>query len=117
VSDRRPPDEATLWDPGLQPERTSLSWLRTGLGMVGVSLLLLRESARVSGWLMALPLATAVIAASLTYARHGVHLRRVRDLRDGASVVGAAWIVATTAMVLALALLGLVISVVQAGRP
>jgi len=49
-----------VWDAGLQPERTALSWRRTGLTLVGGSLLLARVLAEVS-----LPLALTVGAAGV----------------------------------------------------
>lgn len=49
-----------VWNAGLQPERTALSWRRTGLALLGGSLLLARVLAEVS-----VPLALTVGALGL----------------------------------------------------
>jgi uncharacterized membrane protein YidH (DUF202 family) len=101
--------DEVLWDDGLQPERTSLAWLRTGLGMVGVSLLLVREATRVSEWMIVGCLLAAIAAATFTWTRPA-HVRRTQNLRHGRPVGSLAGVVAATAMVLALAGLGLTVA-------
>ncbi|WP_144790101.1 DUF202 domain-containing protein [Kocuria palustris] len=62
-------------DPGLQPERTSLSWARTLLSLVAASALLLRWLPQ-HGWAIALPLAAAAVLALAIWLRQGRRYRR-----------------------------------------
>jgi putative membrane protein len=70
-----------VWDAGLQPERTALSWRRTGLAMLGGSLLLARALAEVSVPLAltvgALGIATAVATLIALERRYRSHHRRL----------------------------------------
>lgn len=57
-----------LPDDGLQPERTTLSWHRTSLGVLGNSaLLLLRDVDNYAGPLRLLPAGLAAVLAVATY--------------------------------------------------
>ena len=104
-----------MWDNGLQPERTSLAWLRTGLGMVGLSLLLVREATRVSEWMIVGCLVAAITAATFTFTQPA-HVRRTQNLSNGRPVASLAGVVAATAMVLVLACLGLAVAIASMVR-
>ena len=45
------PEPQGSWDPGLQPERTSLAWRRTCLALTGVGLLVARVFLAGESWL------------------------------------------------------------------
>jgi uncharacterized membrane protein YidH (DUF202 family) len=66
-------------DEGLQPERTSLAWSRTSIGVLGNgALLLLRDIHGHAGPLRLIPAGMAIVVAVLTYV---VGVRRQRLLR------------------------------------
>lgn len=97
-----------MWDEGLQPERTALSWLRTSLGMFVVSLLLARFAAAVSLWLTVVALTAAMASGVIAVVSHTANERRVRALRQGGTLVSVLWPLVVTATVTALALFALV---------
>jgi len=68
-----------VWDPGLQPERTSLAWQRTALALLGVGLLLPRLAWSVLNAWSLLP-AGLVVAAAVTVliASHRRYWSRLR---------------------------------------
>lgn len=71
------------WDVGLQPERTSLAWVRTGLALVVVSLLLGRLATGSGVAALAVSFAGLVLAAtSVALAARG-HDRRTAALHGG----------------------------------
>lgn len=65
-------------DPGLQPERTSLAWLRTLLGYGALLALALRHSGYQSGALFWLSLVILVLVSALIYVF--VHKRNLMDI-------------------------------------
>lgn len=94
MSDRH---ERGPWDPGLQNERTALSWLRTALAFVAGSVLLTRliahehTGAAIAHLAVTLPLALAVVW--LSWYRH---LRSDRRLRTRAPLPGGVLVLATS---------------------
>ncbi|RBP63644.1 uncharacterized protein DUF202 [Brevibacterium sanguinis] len=69
-------------DPGLQPERTTQSWLRTSLTLIVVSLLFIRwihifHASAIAIFVLCLALAIAAIALQVRRYRLGVHSIRV----------------------------------------
>lgn len=69
-------------DPGLQPERTTQSWLRTSLTLIVVSLLFIRwihifHASAIAIFVLCLALAMAAIALQVRRYRLGVHSIRV----------------------------------------
>ena len=61
-----PPVTAAGMDRGLQPERTTLSWSRTGLALVTVSAVFLRWLPHYGPAMLLLPLLTLVCAIVIT---------------------------------------------------
>lgn len=102
----------TVWDAGLQPERTALAWQRTGLALVGLGLIIPRVAWTVldawsllpSGVVLAAAIAVLVAAGRRYRAAHRILTEGAGHLHGG----GLALLVALTALalgVLAFALL------------
>ncbi len=53
-----------VWDPGLQPERTGLAWVRLGLGMMAISFAVLRVAWGQLGW-WSVPAALAALLSGV----------------------------------------------------
>lgn len=66
------PPPASLWDPGLQPERTSLAWRRVGISLFGLSLAVPNLAWKVMGvWSVLLTvLVVGVALAIMVSGRH-----------------------------------------------
>lgn len=73
-----------IWDPGLQPERTSLAWQRVNLAGLGASLVSARLVVEVSP---AIGYTLAALSASVAGVVTFVHSRRLKDIL-GALFVG-----------------------------
>jgi uncharacterized membrane protein YidH (DUF202 family) len=106
---------STVWDPGLQPERTALAWRRTAIALAVGSIAALRILPELAGAigtvLGVLGLAGAVALAIAAEARYRtVHARLVRS-----AAAGSAPRVGGGALLAAIAAGTLVIAVVAAG--
>jgi len=94
----------TLFDPGLQPERTALAWRRTVLALIVAALVALRLLPGVLGLLPWLPIAAvglvAVVAIAVTGLRRAdaVTSSLSRD-RDRAVLPGGALLAALALLV------------------
>ena len=109
----------TLFDPGLQPERTELAWRRTALALGAGSLVALRLLPVAFGhpaWAF-LGVAGLAIAAALWLAARRRY-RAVNDVlcRDGdrGMLPGATMIASLAAVVLALGIVSLAVVIVTA---
>lgn len=98
-------------DPGLQPERTSLAWNRTMVALVVAGVLFLRWVPG-HGWfplvLTALTVVAAVAIAAGQARRYHLGARGIRTGRIDADLMAVAW---TTAAVVLLAVLALLVVV------
>jgi len=83
--------ERPLFDPGLQPERTSLAWRRTGLALTVASLLSVRVLPVVLGPWATVPAVLGLVAALtvlvLAHRRQRV-LQHALARQDGGGVLG-----------------------------
>lgn len=66
-------DDARVWDPGLQPERTSLAWRRLAMAMLGLALAAPRLVWPIFGGWAGVP--TVVVAAGAVALLIGTHRR------------------------------------------
>lgn len=88
----------TLFDPGLQPERTALAWRRTGLALLAGSLVaarILPES--LGAWAVTIGLAGVAGSAALLYAihrRYRRHHERLTNAGDRSPIAGGRLIAA-----------------------
>lgn len=73
-------DAEKLWSGGLQPERTALAWVRTGLALVVVSLLVGRLVGSSGPTALVVTGLGLVAAWSVVAAQEGRHRRRTRQL-------------------------------------
>jgi uncharacterized membrane protein YidH (DUF202 family) len=99
------PDEPL--DPGMQAERTYLSWQRTGLVVGGVGALLLHTAIDGHPPLVAPGLLTLLIAAALTARARRRYRVTITTVRLGRSPADRRVIAATAALATALCLVGL----------
>jgi len=98
-----------LWDPGAQPERTSLAWTRTTLALISTGLLGVRAAPTTSGAVLA---AAAVCAAVAVLSRRNQHRHdaRPRLLTAGAPVVDPQSILLATASTVAIGMIDLLLT-------
>lgn len=101
---------ATLFDPGLQPERTDLAWRRTVLAVAVGALVSLRLLPPVLGaWSLAVGLVGLLLAgASWVLARRRARLVRAALLHTSASLPGAGLLLIHATITASAAILALV---------
>jgi uncharacterized membrane protein YidH (DUF202 family) len=102
-----------VWDPGLQPERTSLAWQRTALALLGVGLLVPRVAwATLGAW--SLVPSGLVVAAAVAVLAAGFRRYRAahRALTTGGTLHDGrlALLVTLTALVIGALALGLLVA-------
>jgi uncharacterized membrane protein YidH (DUF202 family) len=96
--------------PGVQNERTSLAWVRTGLGLAGCALLAGRLAVvRDQGWAVGAALAAALLAVGVLGWSHDRYRRAARRLGRRAPVDFAIPALVLTIAVAAVGLLGLLL--------
>jgi uncharacterized membrane protein YidH (DUF202 family) len=91
----RQEDEAGLFDPGLQPERTALAWRRTSLAIAAAAVVAARIMPELLGTWALIPAGIGVLAAMtllvLAHRRHTALLHALaRSAADRAPRPGAA---------------------------
>ncbi|MCP1388070.1 DUF202 domain-containing protein [Corynebacterium sp. TA-R-1] len=89
-------------DPGLQPERTSMSWSRTAISMLVVSLILLRWADVYGVGVLALIAGLVASSAFVVLSNRADYLREVRGIRDERVAPALARVTVLSAAVLAL---------------
>lgn len=96
-------------DRGLQPERTTLSWSRTGLALVTVSAVFLRWLPHYGPGMLLLPLLTLVCAVVITMTHNRRTHRAVAGIRAEpvVDVVHPASLLAMVAVLIALGAAGI----------
>lgn len=102
-----PPSPTHHGDPGLQPERTILSWGRTMLSITVVGAVFLRWLPHYGGWMVALAVAAAVVALSIYVTQRVRYRRQAGGIREEALQADVVAIIGTTAAVAALGVLGI----------
>ena len=103
------PAAPTHQDPGLQPERTVLSWGRTAMALFVAALLFLRWLPYYGLWILTLIGVAGAIATGIYATQRSRYLARARGItaeRFHPDVAAVAW---TSGSVLLLGILGLVI--------
>lgn len=104
-----------VFDPGLQPERTALAWRRTGLALLGGSLVAARILPETLGaWAVIPGLIGVAAAASLLFAIHRRYRRHHESLiRDGdrSPIAGGRLIAATALFLVAAAVVSIVVTI------
>jgi hypothetical protein len=106
---RRPRVTAAGLDGGLQPERTTLSWGRTGLALVTVSAVFLRWLPHYGPAMLLLPLLTLVCAIAITVTHNRRTHRAVAGIRaeHHVEVVQPSALLALVTVLLVLGLAGI----------
>jgi putative membrane protein len=107
----------SLFDPGLQPERTALAWRRTALALTTAAIVAVRMLPELLGTWAILPagagLAGAVAVLFLAHRRHlTVHLILVRSDSDRVPLPGGA-LPLSTALLVSIGGVAALIAVIQ----
>lgn len=100
-------------DPGLQPERTTLSWSRTLLALITVSALCLRWTPQFGLVTLWVPGLAVVAALAIGTTQRERTVRSVRGIQDEQSVVN--WAPKAALVVVMLALAGICLALVLLG--
>jgi putative membrane protein len=101
-----------LSDPGLQNERTSLAWVRTGLGLAACALLAGRLAVvRGQPWAVGAALAAAVLAVGVLGWSHDRYRRAQRRLEQRRAVDFVLPAVVLSSAVIVIGVLGLLLIV------
>jgi uncharacterized membrane protein YidH (DUF202 family) len=108
------PQDDRPWDAGLQPERTTLSWIRTSLSFAVVSLLTARLATEAGVVAVVVALSGIVAAAGLVALQARSHRARDRGARTGSTRPAAGAVLGATALTAAFALTALVLLVLGA---
>ena len=104
-----PPAAPVHQDPGLQPERTVLSWGRTAIALFAAALVFLRWLPHYGPWILVLIGVAGTIAASIYATQRSRYSARVRGVvaeRFHPDVAAIFW---TSGSVLLMGILGLII--------
>jgi uncharacterized membrane protein YidH (DUF202 family) len=112
----------SVFDPGLQPERTALAWRRTGLALLAGSLGAARILPETLGaWAAILGLVGVLAATALLYAvhrRYRRHHERLAADGDRSPIAGGRLIAATAGFVLTAAIVSLAVTIaIRTGAP
>lgn len=94
-------------DPGLQPERTVLSWGRTMLLFALVGAVFLRWLPHYGAWTLLLTLTCALVAATIYLTQRLRYNRQSRGVAHEQVEADAAAVLATTAATVGLGVLGI----------
>ena len=84
------------WDDGLQNERTTLSWVRTSLSLLGAGALVAKQTP-VGALAIALLVSTVVVAGTMIAASERRHHARGEALRAGDPIGALRHLLLTTA--------------------
>jgi uncharacterized membrane protein YidH (DUF202 family) len=103
-----PDPGAGVWDRGLQPERTSLAWERTALGLAANAALLLRAGAQGAPFARVLGAVTLGVAGAVFLASRTRYVRRDAALRGRGRAPGGRLVLAVGVTTVALSLGALV---------
>lgn len=96
-------------DRGLQPERTTLSWSRTGLALVTVSAVFLRWVPHYGTAMTLLPLVTLVCAVLITVTHNRRTYRAVSGIESDTDVVRPVALLALMVVLMSLGAAGIVL--------
>lgn len=96
-------------DPGLQPERTALSWGRTAMAMALVSMVLLRWAAVYGGWVFVLIGVLLTLSSAIYFTQRRRYRGGVRGLLENAARPNLGSVIAVTAGMLILGAGGLIL--------
>lgn len=87
-------------DPGLQPERTTLSWTRTSISLAVVSMILTRWSRVYGPWVFALITLLVLLAATIYFTQQSRYQSGVRGIVDEAAPASIGSVLTLTAAML-----------------